>query len=145
MNKKDLIRRVNEELRRNGQKKPIATERHSFYVTDDEGNSAEFIIREKSRDVIYTAADVEKFVDACISVILKALENGEEINIHGFASVKLITKGARKMHSVRTGEIIELDEFCVPVFSAGADIKKAARVFDRTIRRSYANTEGGDE
>jgi len=144
MDKKELIQKVNEELRAAGHKKPIALERHSFYITDKFGNSAEFVVKEKDREVIYTAADVRKVIDACVEVILRAIQNGESVNIFGFGTFKVVTRKKSRTNNVRTGEIIEVPAHAVPCFISGERLKRAAKIYGRTNLQSN-NTEEGDE
>ena len=144
MKKKELIRRVNDELRVNGHKKPVAVERHVLHVSDDDGNSTDFVIKERGRDAIYTSKDVEKILDACCSVILKALENGEEINYHGFGTFKVRVHPPQNVFHVKTRETIEIAPYCTLQFVPGTNLKSAVKVYERTsVRSKPYSKEGG--
>lgn len=144
MNKKELVKRINEELRATGQKKPIALERHTLHVSDDNGNSTDFVIREKDREVIYTAKDVEKILDACCDVVLRALENGEEVNVHGFGALKVKTHPSQSIFHVRTKEMVEVAPYCTPQFVPGINVRSAVKVYERTTVRSGPFEKGGN-
>lgn len=147
MNKKELTSRVTETLRENNARKPVSVRKHTFHITDDEGNSAEFNIRKRDKSVIYTVDDAANIIDACIAVVLDAIQNGEEINIYGFGRLGLHYRAARRTKEPNSGEWCDVDARYIPKFTYGKDLRMAARLYEIALeeRRSTDGYQDGEE
>lgn len=143
MNKKELSSRVAEVLRENNVRKPISIKKHTFHITDDDGNAANFHIKQQDKNVIYTVDDALNVIDACIAVIVDALKNGEEINIKGFGNLGLHYRAARRTKEPNTGEWCVIEARYVPKFSYGNDLRMAARLYELSNADTVAK-QGGD-
>lgn len=130
MNKKELSSRVAEVLRANNVRKPVSVKKQTFHITDEEGNTADFHIKQQDKNVIYTVDDTLNVIDACIAVIVDALKNGEEINIKGFGNLGLHYRAARRTKEPNTGEWCVIEARYVPKFSYGNDLRMAARLYE---------------
>lgn len=137
MNKKELSSRVAEVLRANNVRKPVSVKKHTFHITDEEGNTADFHIKQQDKNVIYTVDDTMNVIDACIAVIIDAIKNGEEISIKGFGNLGLHYRAARRTKEPISGEWCEIEARYVPKFSYGNDLRMAARLYEL----SHAETE----
>lgn len=133
MNKKEFISRVAEALRANDLRKPVSIRKHTFHITDDEGNSADFNIRQQEKSVLYTADDVANIVDASLAVILDAIRNGEEISVKGFGTLGLHYRAARRTKEPNSGEWCEVDARYVPKFAYGNDLRMAAKLYEVSL------------
>jgi len=143
MNKKELSSRVAEVLRANNIRKPVSVKKQTFHITDEDGNTADFHIKQQDKNVLYTVDDTANVIDACIAVILDAIKNGEEISIKGFGSLGLHYRAARRTKEPNFGEWCEIEARYIPKFSYGNDLRMAARLYEL----SHAETEqeeGGD-
>lgn len=143
MNKKELSSRVAEVLRANNIRKPVSVKKQTFHITDEDGNTADFHIKQQDKNVLYTVDDTANIIDACIAVILDAIKNGEEISIKGFGSLGLHYRAARRTKEPNSGEWCEIEARYIPKFSYGNDLRMAARLYEL----SHAETEqeeGGD-
>ena len=143
MNKKELSSRVAEVLRANNIRKPVSVKKQTFHITDEDGNTADFHIKQQDKNVLYTIDDTANVIDACIAVILDAIKNGEEISIKGFGSLGLHYRAARRTKEPNSGEWCEIEARYIPKFSYGNDLRMAARLYEL----SHAETEqeeGGD-
>jgi len=132
MNRKDFIRKVTANLRDNNLRKPIRSPRHVFHISDDEGNSKDFIIKANQREYIYTEEDVERFVTAALDVIVDALKDGDNVNFSGYGSIGLKYRKGRHVRNdlVNKGEYLFLPGHNVPKLFAGKQLKIAAKIFD---------------
>lgn len=130
MNKKEFASRVAEALRENNMRKPVSIKKHTFHISDDEGNSADFHIKQRDRDVIYTVDDTTNVIDACIAVIIDALKNGEDIDIRGFGKLGLHYRAARRTKEPNTDKLVDVDARYVPKFFFGNDLRMAARLYE---------------
>ena len=143
MNKKELSSRVAEVLRANNIRKPVSVKKQTFHITDEDGNTADFHIKQQDKNVLYTVDDTANVIDACIAVILDAIKNGEEISIKGFGCLGLHYRAARRTKEPNSGEWCEIEARYIPKFSYGNDLRMAARLYEL----SHAETEqeeGGD-
>ena len=143
MNKKELSSRVADVLRANNIRKPVSVKKQTFHITDEDGNTADFHIKQQDKNVLYTVDDTANVIDACIAVILDAIKNGEEISIKGFGSLGLHYRAARRTKEPNSGEWCEIEARYIPKFSYGNDLRMAARLYEL----SHAETEqeeGGD-
>lgn len=137
MNKKELAGRVTDYLRANEIRKPISIKKHTFHVSDDDGNSADFVVKRRDKTVIYTVDDTNNIIDACLEVIADALKRGEEINIRGFGVLGLTYRAARRTKQPGTDDWYDVEARHVPKFTFGTDLRLAARVYDLSLQGKY--------
>jgi len=151
MNKIELVRRVASEMRESNIRKPISVPKQVFHISDDEGNSKDFILRRVDKKVLYTVDDVEAIVDTCIAVIEDALAHGEPVSLRGFGTFALKYRKARATNSLDTGERIDIDARYVPKFSFGHRLKMCAKLFELSLDdasaepRTFDLSEDGDD
>lgn len=145
MNKKEFVSRVAEALRENNMRKPVSVKKHTFHITDDEGNSADFNIKQRDKSVLYTVDDTTNIIDACLAVILDAIRNGEEINIKGFGCLGLRHRAARRTKEPNSGEWCEVEARYVPKFAYGNDLRMAARLYEIGLAEHGEQAEDGDD
>jgi len=66
--------------------------------------------------------NAEQFVNIMIDSMIKALKNGERVEIRGFGSFVVRTYGAYEGRNPKTGETISVDQKKLPFFKAGKDL-----------------------
>ena len=66
-------------------------------------------------------------VDATLKAIAGALKKGESVTLVGFGTFKIAHRKARTGRNPRTGKSIQISAKSVPVFKAGAALKKAVK------------------
>lgn len=146
MNKKDLIGRIAEALRDNNIKKPVSVPKQVFHISDDEGNSKDFIVKKSARSVLYNANDITAILDACLSVIEDSVKNGEPVYIHGFGTIGVHKRAARRTKHPSTGEVVEVKERYVPKFTFGNNLRMAAKLYELSLadRKVSPHADGSD-
>lgn len=72
-----------------------------------------------------TKADAAKALDATVSVITKALSEGDQVAIIGFGTFKVGERAARTGRNPQTGATMEIPAAKVPKFTAGKALKEA--------------------
>ena len=72
--------------------------------------------------------NAEQFVNIMIDSMIKALKNGERVEIRGFGSFVVRTYGAYEGRNPKTGETIIVDQKKLPFFKAGKDL--LSRIYD---------------
>ena len=71
-----------------------------------------------------TKAGAKNAVDGVFDVIGEALANGEDVRIFGFGTFATRARPARTARNPRTGELVAVAASTVPVFKAGATLRK---------------------
>ncbi|MBR6422100.1 integration host factor subunit beta [bacterium] len=66
--------------------------------------------------------NAEQFVNIMIDSMIKALKNGERVEIRGFGSFVVRTYGAYEGRNPKTGATINVDQKKLPFFKAGKDL-----------------------
>lgn len=145
MNKKELASRAAEILRKNDVRKPVKLKKHTFCITDDDGNKANFVVKQSDKNVIYTNDDVNNVIDACITAILESIKKGEEINIRGFGVLGLHYRAARRTKQPGTEDWYEVEARYVPKFFYGNDLRVAARLYEVELKDKEKIREFDDE
>ena len=145
MYRRDFVRAVAEVLRVSGARKPVSIPKHVLHVSDDEGNSKDFSIKKADKNMLYTVDDVNKMVDACIDVIERALKAGDDISIHGFGTLGLRYRKARRTKNMLNGDEIEIEARFVPKFIPGKSIKTCARVYSLNAMEASINDFDDDD
>ena len=143
MNKKDLISRVAAVLHSNGISKKVSMPKQVFHISDDEGNQKDFVVRKTDKEIRFNAGDIGAIIDACLLVIEDSLKKGEEISIHGFGTLGLHHRAARKTKRVGTDEWVDIEARYVPKFVSGNNLKIAAKIYELSLQESPI-AKGGD-
>lgn len=133
MKKKDFVTRVADTLRENGVRKRVKIKKHTFTVTDMEGNSANFDVRRSDRMIPYSIDDVLSIIDACIEVVKKAMQNGEEICIKGIGTLGVVKRAASANKNFTTGERCEIPAHYVPKFNISPELRTAVKIYDLSL------------
>ncbi len=78
---------------------------------------------------VLTAADLNKkeaeaAVEAFFDSIIKSLRDGEKIELRGFGSFRLRSRGARVGRNPKTGEKVQVPAKRIPYFKPGKELKE---------------------
>lgn len=133
MKKKELYTRVSEYLREHEIRKPVRVEKNTFHITDSEGKTADFTVRQHDKTVIYTYDDVSNIVDACILIIEEALKKGDCVNLRGFGTLALHYRAPRRVKDPNEGLWHSIAGHYFPKFFPGKNLKMAAKVFELNL------------
>lgn len=138
MNKKELIEAVTHVLKDNDIRKHVAAQKTVLHISDDSGNNSDFIIRKSDKGLLFTNKDVHAVVDAIIAVIEDSIKHGEEVSVHGFGTLGLKYREARRTKHPDTGEDINIEGRYTPKFTYGNSLRTAAQVFGLSIKESQS-------
>jgi integration host factor subunit beta len=80
-------------------------------------------------DKVLTAADLNKkeaeaAVEAFFDSIIQSLRDGEKIELRGFGSFRLRSRGARVGRNPKTGEKVNVPAKRIPYFKPGKELKE---------------------
>lgn len=133
MTRKELVSRTAAALKELNRRKPVSIPKHTFHISDDDGNSKDFYVKKTDKSVLYTAEDVEAILDTMIHVIMDAIKQGEEINVHGFGRLALKYMKPKKLRNVLDGEYMQIDGFYLPRFSPGNDLRRCGQIYAQSL------------
>lgn len=133
MNKKELVRNVASKMREKNIRKTMSAQKKILHISDDEGNTSDFVIKKSEKGALFTCDDIEAIIDSCIDVIEDALKSGDIISVRGFGTLALHFRKARSTKHPDTKEDIEISERYVPKFTSGKDLKICAKIFESSL------------
>lgn len=81
------------------------------------------LVRAIANNAGITLKDSALYLDSFIDTITAELKNGEKIQISGFGTFELKSKGAREGVNPKTGEKIKIDASKTPTFKFGKAYK----------------------
>src|SRR3954451_19088352 len=68
--------------------------------------------------------DIEKIVNAILGTIGEALAQGDRVDLRGFGTFAVKTRGARTGRNPSTGDLVLVSEKAVPVFKTGKEMRR---------------------
>ncbi|MCH9620822.1 MAG: DNA-binding protein HU [Chlamydiia bacterium] len=81
------------------------------------------LIEELSDKTGFTKSDTQKFLNAYIEAIQKALRKGNEVQLVGFGTFKITKRKARVGRNPQTGKELKIPAKKVPSFRPGKALK----------------------
>lgn len=85
------------------------------------------LIEHVSKDAKITKRQAGAAIDSMLGGVSKALKKGERVTFVGFGTFQVRKRAARKARNPQTGEVIRIMAKRVPVFKAGAELKKSVK------------------
>jgi DNA-binding protein HU-beta len=83
------------------------------------------LIGELSDKTGFTKSDTQKFLNAYIESIQKALKKGKEVQLVGFGTFKVTKRKARTGRNPQTGKELQIPAKKVPSFRPGKALKES--------------------
>ncbi len=68
--------------------------------------------------------DVERIVNTILDEIVRALANGDRVELRGFGAFSVKYRKARTARNPRTGEPVEVADKKVPFFKTGKELRE---------------------
>lgn len=141
MTEKDLAKRIVDILKQNNVRKDVRATRMVLHISDDEGNSKDFVARKPRTDVMFDKNDVLAVVQAFMAAVSNAILNGEEIRMYNFGTFKLKQKAASKARHPETRELVDVPAYYYPSFVFSRRLKNAAKLFTASEREREGVSE----
>jgi DNA-binding protein HU-beta len=85
------------------------------------------LIEKIAKETKVTKAAADKAINSFVDGIKKALKKGDRVALIGFGTFAVSQRKARKGRNPQTGKEIKIAARKVPVFKAGAALKKAVK------------------
>lgn len=83
----------------------------------------------KCRNKKYTQEDVENIISAFWDVVISAIENGDSVNLNGYATIGTKYMAERKSRNVVENKEMILPEHYRVFFKSGSKLNKAAMIY----------------
>src|SRR6185369_3014959 len=87
-----------------------------------------------------TKKDAERLVEIVFESIIDSLNQGEKIELRGFGSFRVRSRGARRGRNPKTGDPVDIPAKRVPYFKPGKELKELINE-DEDGEQSAAKTE----
>ena len=81
------------------------------------------IVRQIAQGTGLTKTDTAAIVDGFIESVIKAMEDGEHIEIRGFGTFKVVTRAPRTGRNPRTGSEVKISSRRAPVFKPSKELR----------------------
>lgn len=134
MYKKDLVNKTLQILKSNNIKKPVQIKKNVFHISDSEGNSANFTVKQQEKMVIYTVDDVNNILDALLLAVENGIKSGEGVTLRGFGTLSLVYRPPKMMKKLGENEFTETSGKYVPKIQFGNTLKMAARIYELKMK-----------
>lgn len=132
-----MIRRTANVMREREIRKLITIPKRVFHISDSDGNSKDFVVRQTDKGYLYTVDDVAAVVDTVVEVINESIRKGEPVTIRGFGTFGLKYMKPKLVTNVRTGEKVMAEGQFLPKFSFGHDLKMSATAYTLTLKDKH--------
>ena len=116
-------------LRQNHETRKVHIPKATFHISDSEGNSKDFYVKQRDKEIMFTKEDVEKILEAALMIVVDSIRRGEPVNIRGFGELTLHYRKARYSKHIRTGEDTYVPEMYVAKFYPGIQLKTSAKIY----------------
>lgn len=133
MNRREFTSRVAALLKEDGARKRMIAPKHTFHISDDDGNKKDFVVRKSMKGILYNRDDVDAIIDACIKIIQEALMHGEPVEFRGFAKLGVHYHKLGNRTNPGTGEKLTIPGRYLPKFTALVEMKKYTAIYQRSL------------
>ena len=93
-------------------------------VTASEGLTKAELVEEVARVTQLTKKQAEEIVNTVFATIVESLRTGRKIELRGFGSFRIRSRGARLGRNPKTGERVEVPPKRIPYFKPGKELKE---------------------
>ena len=129
MNRRDFARLIATRLKKQDSRKSTRSRSKVFHISDDEGNSKDFVLKSATGGALYNITDVEVILDEAIGTALDLIKHGDSVSIQGFGTLGVRYTKARSVKDPNGGSDFEVNGHYRPKFVPGTDLKLAAKLF----------------
>jgi integration host factor subunit beta len=93
-------------------------------VAASDGLTKAELVEEVARVTQLTKKQAEEIVNTVFATIVESLRNGRKIELRGFGSFRIRSRGARLGRNPKTGEKVEVPPKRIPYFKPGKELKE---------------------
>lgn len=93
-------------------------------VPTNSGMTKAELVEEVARSTNLTKKHADLIVSTVFDSIVQSLRDGEKIELRGFGSFRIRTRGARIGRNPKTGDQVDVPPKKIPYFKPGKDLKE---------------------
>lgn len=131
--KKDLIERITNRLVERGALKTTYARKHTFYISDKDGNTAEFVVHIPAGKLQFVRDDVENMLEAFQDVVEDALRNGESVYMRNFMCLHPHYRRPRTTIHPKTKKRVPVPGVWVPKLDAYDRLRTAVKFYQLSL------------
>lgn len=143
--KQELVSRVYNLLREYGYKKAVRVPRYDLHISDDDGNTATFHIKQADKEYQYVSEDVARIIDVFIDVVVDAMKRGEKVSVYGLGRFSPKLRKETRCKHPETGEYCIVPAHHYLKFEPSDALKTAVKMFDMSIKDGYYTAVDDDD
>jgi len=93
-------------------------------VSNSDGLTKAHLVEEVASQVQVTKKQAEEIVQSVFATIVESLRSGSKVELRGFGSFRIRSRGARIGRNPKTGERVEVPPKRIPYFKPGKELKE---------------------
>jgi integration host factor subunit beta len=93
-------------------------------VSTNDGLTKANLVEEVARTAQVTKKQAEEIVQTVFATIVDSLHAGRKVELRGFGSFRIRSRGARLGRNPKTGERVEVPPKRIPYFKPGKELKE---------------------
>jgi len=93
-------------------------------LSTSDGLTKADLVEEVARAAEVTKKQAEEIVQTVFATIVDSLHNGRKVELRGFGSFRIRSRGARLGRNPKTGERVEVPPKRIPYFKPGKELKE---------------------
>jgi integration host factor subunit beta len=93
-------------------------------VSTNDGLTKANLVEEVARTAGVTKKQAEEIVQTVFATIVDSLHGGRKVELRGFGSFRIRSRGARLGRNPKTGERVEVPPKRIPYFKPGKELKE---------------------
>lgn len=93
------------------------------------------LVNQLKEEYGYTKKSAAEFVDDVLDLIMKNLEEGNTVSLHGFGTFDYVKRNARSIKDVHTGEMRDIPEHWNLKFKPGKYMSIAIKKWQDSVER----------
>lgn len=93
-------------------------------MSNSDGLTKAHLVEEVASQVQVTKKQAEEIVQSVFATIVESLRSGSKVELRGFGSFRIRSRGARIGRNPKTGERVEVPPKRIPYFKPGKELKE---------------------
>ena len=93
-------------------------------MSNSDGLTKAHLVEEVASQVQVTKKQAEEIVQSVFATIVESLRSGSKVELRGFGSFRIRSRGARIGRNPKTGERVEVPPKKIPYFKPGKELKE---------------------
>ena len=131
--KKELVELITNRLIEREAYKTTYARKDTFYVSDKEGNMAEFVVRRPGSQLQFVREDVDNMIEAFMDVVEDILREGNAVYLRNFACLYPHYRKPRTAIHPQTKKRVPVPGIWVPKLDAYNRLRTATKLYQLSL------------